>query len=187
MKAILRVRPGLTLLEVVVAIAVGGMVVSGAVGLVLGLTGRAEAVAARAAAVDAEANGERLLRALVRNVDAGDGTERPVRGTARRAQFRSWCQTPGGTVELCAVSLVVDQSSDRGRVTVRVHTPDTVERSAWSDPVELRVRDGFEDGRLLYLFDAARGGEWRDGWSHLVMPAALAVVMDEDTLILPLR
>lgn len=169
---------GFTLLEVMVALTVGGMAVAVAAALLTGLGDRATELAAAARRVDRDANAEQLLRALTANLQPGSDSAGPFRGDSRSAAFRSWCDAPSGWLERCAVRLSLAPEA-RGLSLIL--------RLAGSDTTVVRMRSGIGVGRLRYLLDAANGGQWADRWSDLVPPTAIEVIADRDTLFLTVR
>jgi prepilin-type N-terminal cleavage/methylation domain-containing protein len=166
-------RAGFTLLEVVIALALAGMLLLGARSL-LSVTGDgAERVTAEAAAVDRNANAARLLRdlALRAEVRFQDGPR--FRGDGRGARWESWCEVPVGWLERCEVTLAL--LSVKGRRVLTLALP---------DGTIVPVREGFAEGHILYLRSAADGGAWSASWdSNIAPPLALGLVLDGDTVI----
>src|SRR5689334_15918905 len=99
-----RPATGFTLLEVMVALVIGGMAVAGAAALLGVLGERAQAVERAGARADGDANAERVLRLLVANLNLPD-TTRSFAGDPNTVGFRSWCETPAGWLDRCAVRL----------------------------------------------------------------------------------
>ena len=100
-------------------------------------------------------------------------------GDEQEAHFTSWCDTPGGWKELCAVTLSIranDAASGRRGTTALVLT---LPASA-----PLSIRAGFESGELRYLVDAHDDGRWLTTWDvGLSVPIAIGAIVDRDTLI----
>ncbi len=166
-------RAGFTLMEVVVALTLAAFVLLGARALLGQLSDAAEHIAGTAAHTDRTANAEVLLRALAVRAEAPQPASRSFAGTARGVRFDSWCDVPAGWLERCAVSLGMIAVS--GRRVLALELPDEV----------VAVREGFQEGRILYLRAADDGGRWLDDWSSSTsVPLALGVVMDGDTMIL---
>jgi prepilin-type N-terminal cleavage/methylation domain-containing protein len=170
-----RGRAGFTLVEVMVALVVMGVVVAGA-RVVLGqLADDAVRIAAAGAEADREANAERLLRETAGRLEMSStpGREARFEGHPRAARFRSWCEVPDGWLERCDVSLGFIQVDGE---------PVLALRTAGGEPVALRR--GFRSGELLYLRDAGDGGAWIHRWgASITAPVALGVVIDGDTAI----
>ncbi|HEX8361678.1 MAG TPA: prepilin-type N-terminal cleavage/methylation domain-containing protein [Longimicrobium sp.] len=166
-------RGGFTLLEVMVALAISGLLLLGARALLVQVGDAAEEIAGTAAGVDREANAERLLRALVGRVEP-PRPESEFVGTPRGVRFATWCDVPAGWLERCSVSLGILQAGDGHVLALQAEGGEVV-----------ALRRGFAAGHLLYLQDPAGGGMWRRGWSSSVTaPVAIGVVMDGDTTIL---
>lgn len=168
---------GFTLIEVMVALVVGGMAVAAAAALLSGLGDRAAAVERVAERVDRDANGERLLRSLLANLALSPDTAvHSLTGDATSARFGAWCDAPEGWLERCAVRLFFEQPG--GVPSLRLALTGAV-------PTTMELRRGFRAGGLRYLVDAEHGGRWASTWTHIVPPLAVAVIMDRDTLLLP--
>jgi len=168
---------GFTLVEVMVALVIGGMVVAGAAALLSALGNRAQAIERAAARADQDANGERLLRTLVANLQFGAGTTTPsFVGDLSSASFRSWCETPAGWLDHCTVRLAFEPQG--GKAVLRLQL-----RGAYSTTLDLRT--GFQKGRLRYLQEVDRRLSWIDTWSERITPRGLAVIIDGDTLLVP--
>ncbi len=189
-------RGGFTLVEVMLALVLGGMALSGAVFLLLGLSDRGRAIDAAAWNVNHEANAERLVRNAVRNLRLSPDSTPSLEGEPTSARFRSWCDGPAGWPERCAVRLFVRETA-KGRAISLETRPgdgridaDGAPHDADGAPHGAAVVDlwsGFGSAGLRYLVDAGQGGTWTDRWSTLVPPSALGLVVDGDTLILPAR
>jgi prepilin-type N-terminal cleavage/methylation domain-containing protein len=167
---------GFTLIEVMVALVVGAMAVAAAAALLAGLANRAAAVEQAAARRDRDANAERLLRSLLSNLQlAADTTSRTLAGDGQSVRFQTWCHTPAGWLGPCTARLRFARDSGGGSLMLEL-------TSVESQMMELKR--GFQSGALRYLLDPAQGGQWTDRWSHVVPPAAVAVIVDRDTLML---
>ena len=167
---------GFTLIEVMVALVIGGMAVASAAALLHGLGNRAQAIGLAATRADGDANGERLLRALVTNIDLTSDTTKSFAGTASSATFPAWCDTPAGWLTPCVVRLAFERREGASVLGVEL-------RSADSSSIE--VRRAFQRGRFRYLVEIDRRRSWVDRWSKPVPPTAVAVIIDGDTLLLP--
>jgi prepilin-type N-terminal cleavage/methylation domain-containing protein len=167
---------GFTLIEVVVALSISALLLVGARAVMEQLGGHAEAVVRAATAADREANGEAYVRALLGRAETSPEPERRFDGTADGARFHTWCDVPGGWLERCPVTLGFIAAGDTAVLAVA---------AAEGDPVP--VRRGFRAGKLIYLRDAADGGEWVRNWSSAVStPLAVGIVIDADTTIVPI-
>jgi prepilin-type N-terminal cleavage/methylation domain-containing protein len=167
---------GFTLLEVVVALAVGGVLLLGARRMLETVGDGAQGITEAAKAADREANGERLLRALLGRLEVGTDSTRTFSGEEQAARFTSWCDVPAGWQERCIVTLVVGAGPGGATLTASLSTGEVVV-----------VRGGFHTGTLCYLSDAGAGGTWFRRWgTGITAPIAIGVVLDGDTLIVPI-
>lgn len=180
-----RVRPrrGFTLLEVIVAIAVGSLVVLGARTMLEIVADGGHATHEAAIAADRTANAEAELRRLLRELEVG--TEQAIRfsGAPDETRFSTWCTVAGGWVERCRATLAIEASTEGSAL---VATLSTADRSAAE---RLELRPGLERAELLYLSDATLGGRWFRVWGEgITAPLAVGLVVDSaersDTTIL---
>lgn len=176
-----RAAPGFTLLEIAVALAIGGIAVLGATGLFIALAGRDEAIRASAARNDRAANGEQLLRALFGNLEVSTDSATALGGDSVAVTFRAGCRSVGAELDHCGVRLYFEQQGPITLLQLRL-TTDPNDSAGVHPAIELR-RGG--RGVLRYLIDAGGGGRWADSWSRLQPPVAVSVVVDGDTLLLP--
>ena len=166
-------RVGFALIEVVVALALGGVVLLGARMLLGELADGERRMAESAAVVEADANGERLLRTLLGRLDMGASDQLRFGGTPNLVRFSSWCDVPSGWLERCGVELTIEAKGDSGALVVR-----------FNDGSEIPLRRGFRSGTLRYLNTPANGGEWFRSWgTGVTAPLALGIILDGDTLI----
>jgi prepilin-type N-terminal cleavage/methylation domain-containing protein len=172
-----RRRSGFTLVEVMVALVVGGMAVAGAGALLGALADRARAIERAAASADGDANAERELRSLLASLDVSADTTVPsFVGDADSATFRAWCETPAGWLDHCTAHLRFGQRDGAAVLSLEL-------QGAYSSAIDLRR--AFQRGRFGYLVEIDRHLTWVDRLSRLVPPTALAVIIDADTLLLP--
>jgi prepilin-type N-terminal cleavage/methylation domain-containing protein len=169
-------RAGFTLLEVLVALGLATLVVVSARALLDGLGDAAARIALAARAGDADANAERLLRALASRIEVGTLEAGSFGGTDRAAEFTSWCETPSGWQERCRVNLRVEARDGRPALVTRLSTGEVITiRGASSESVGASLR---------YLTDPAAGGVWIREWgTGLAAPVAIGVLLGPDTLI----
>lgn len=164
---------GFALIELVVALAIAGLVLLGARAMLENVADAADRIAKKAQAADREANAERLLRALVGRIESATVTSHAVSGDAQQARFATWCDMPAGWQERCEVALRFGTVRDENALIAALPTRAIV------------VRRAFDAGKLLYLTDARDGGSWLPAWrSEITTPIALGVVLEGDTLIL---
>ena len=172
----LRNRPAFTLVELLVALLVGGVAILGARSVLASLGDHADRVAEFAIIADREANGERVLRTLVSNLEIGTTNDASFGGDEREARFTSWCTSPSGWQERCTVRLVVRPGDSVGAPSIVATVLSTGEIvPVLSDATEPRLR---------YLRDAANGGSWFHTWgTGITAPLAIGIVTERDTLI----
>ena len=171
----MRRREGFTLLEILVALMIGGMVLVGAHRILDALSDSARAAQSRALAMDRRANGEDLLWRLAARLDVATPGAKPFFGTARIAEFSSWCDVPRGWLQLCTVVLAIDTAAAKPALIAR-----------FDDSTRVILVRGFERAEFRYLESAENGGTWERVWGRgLTAPLAIAVVVDRDTLIVP--
>lgn len=166
---------GFTLVEVMVAVAVIGVVLVGARTMLGQIADDADRIGAAAREADRDANAEALLRAIVGRVDVspGAGTEIRFEGEPQGARFHSWCEVPDGWLEACRVSLGFIELEGASALVLRLSTGELVP-----------LRRGLRAGEIVYLRDAAAGGRWVRSWgATITAPQALGIVVDGDTTI----
>jgi prepilin-type N-terminal cleavage/methylation domain-containing protein len=171
-----RSRAGFTLVEVMVALVVMGVVLVGARTMLGQIADDADRIGAAAREADRDANAEALLRAVVGRlaVSPVPGSEIRFEGQPQGARFHSWCEVPDGWLEACEVSLGFLQLDDAPALALRLSTGETVP-----------LRRGFQSGEILYLREAGNGGGWVKSWGGtIIAPLALGIVTDGDTAII---
>ncbi|HEX2781020.1 MAG TPA: prepilin-type N-terminal cleavage/methylation domain-containing protein [Gemmatimonadaceae bacterium] len=167
-------RVGFTLLEVVVALLVSGVVVLGARLLLERIGDGAQRIVATASASDERANGIRLLRDLTLRLDPGTTDATPFSGDSAVTRFGTWCEVPRGWIERCVVLIAVRRGEARD--TISVATSTGLAFAAFDGPAPLELR---------YLRSARDGGEWFRTWgSGVTAPLAIGIVSPRDTTIL---
>lgn len=166
-------RGGFTLVEVMVALLISAIVLLGARMLLEQLGENASRTVAAAARAAAAANGEQMLRDLAGRLEIGTDGSTQFSGESNAVRFGSWCDTPSGWQERCAVAIVVRQDDSRWNVVATFAPRDSVTLLARSEPIELR-----------YLDDPRAGGRWFVSWgAGITAPLAIAVVSGSDTTI----
>jgi prepilin-type N-terminal cleavage/methylation domain-containing protein len=168
-------RFGFTLIEVVVALIVSAMAVTAAAVLLGTLGDQAETIRRSAATVDGRANAEHLLRQLVANAQGGDSSPSFV-GDSRSVSMRTWCETPQGWLDRCAARFVFER---------RVEGDDLLLQLTGADSSAVALRRNVRNGSVRYLLNVESGGTWAVVWEKPSPPEALAIVLDSDTLLLP--
>ena len=166
-------REGFTLIELMVALVVGAVVVLGARVLLEQLGDSAHRTVMAAARADRDANGERLLRDLAGRLEVGTSEGMRFAGEPATTSFNSWCDTPSGWQERCAVALAAREHGNRFALVATFAPGDSVTLLVRDEPIELR-----------YLDDPRAGGRWFTSWgAGITAPLALAVISGADTMI----
>jgi prepilin-type N-terminal cleavage/methylation domain-containing protein len=172
-------RPGFTLLELVAALSLTGLVLLGAWRLLDQLADGRDQLRRENVSSTARANGTRLLRALVSRAESPSDATVRFSGNESSASFAGWCDVPAGWLERCDVALAVTSSADSSTITA------TLDRAS---PAPITLAHLHGRASLLY-FDAAGGGSrgWRTVWSSsLTLPSAIGVAIPGDTIVLPI-
>jgi prepilin-type N-terminal cleavage/methylation domain-containing protein len=165
-------RTGFTLIEVLVALALSAIVVLGARGLLEGMMGQAHGIVRAAYTADSLANVDLTVHRLIGNLALAQGDAPSFDGDERSARFDSWCMTPGGWQERCAIQLVANPDSTGG-----VHLLQTA-----GEPI---VVGSGQRSALRYLAEVGGGGHWVTRWqSSITPPLAIGVLTGTDTMVL---
>jgi prepilin-type N-terminal cleavage/methylation domain-containing protein len=167
-------RSGFTLIELIVAITLSGIVLLGARALWESLAGSVDRLRVEAAADARAANGERLLRSLLGRLEVGTDQSHEFAGDPQYATFTTWCDVSSGWQERCDAVLAIEpDSGGTERLVVRFSTGDVI-----------ALERGFSTGVLRYLNDPSSGGVWFRIWGHgITAPLAIGVITDRDTAI----
>ena len=164
-------RPGFTVLEVIVALTVGAMVLVGARVMLGAIADGGEAIRGQATANDRDANTERLLRTLLRQVETS-AAGADFGGDRGTLAFSSWCAVPGGWQERCRVSVSVVETIGQSRLVATLSTGESFE-----------LLYGFSAAEWRYVGDAARGGTWFEVWGEgIALPVALGLLVRRDSV-----
>jgi prepilin-type N-terminal cleavage/methylation domain-containing protein len=168
-------RTGFTLVEVMVALVVMGVVLVGARAMLGQIADDADRITAASAEADRAANADGLLRTIAGRLEVVPvpGQEIRFEGEPQGARFHSWCEVPDGWLERCEVSLGFIELEGEKVLALRLSTGELVP-----------LRRGFQSGEMTYLRDAATGGAWIRSWgASITAPLAFGIVVDGDTTI----
>jgi prepilin-type N-terminal cleavage/methylation domain-containing protein len=147
-----RRREGFTVIEVMVAVAIAGVVIVAAHRIFTGVAEGARAVAVTRESLDRSVNAQRWLKATLLSL------EPPFEGRADRASFTSWQLVPGGWLERAPTQLLQEGSAFFGVAGA--------ERLQLADSVSAVMFD--------YLLDPGADTKWVRQWISPVS-APLAV------------
>ena len=98
-------RGGFTLIEVLVALLIGGIVLAGVQRMLDGLGMASERLVAATSMHDDRTNTVRTLRQVAGNADLLRDTLSAFRGTSALASFPSWCTVTSAEPERCVVAI----------------------------------------------------------------------------------
>lgn len=161
-------RRGFTLVEVIVAIAIGGLVLVGARSLLEALADEEHHIARETALEAARSNGYRALRSLVGEMEVGTTESGPFSGDPTRTSFTTWCDTAYGWQERCEVTIAFE--GEGGAQALVAHLPRRR---------RLVLARDFSAGELRYLNSASAGGQWFRGWGRgITAPLAIGVLLE---------
>jgi prepilin-type N-terminal cleavage/methylation domain-containing protein len=170
-----RDRNGLTMFEIVIALALAGIVLTGGA-LLLDELGDANARVFSASSAEAKTNnGARTLERFFADArPAADSSER-FAGDSRTAIYATLCDTPSGWRERCRVKLMIDSLADSSAI---------IALSDRGDALTLGRVAGAATFRYVDL--SARDTTWFVRWSASVaLPHAMAIVAGADTTVMP--
>lgn len=168
-------RSGFTLLELMMVLALVGLVLATSRMLFSQVLSTNAAIAAEATNADARAAGARTLRSLLRNADVTADSAGRFSGDGHVAKFTTRCPTNGGWLEPCRVTLTLTPLGDSSTIVAQLPS---------GEAVPLLTMYGV--GELRYLDRAARDTTWLVTWgTSIVLPTAVAIVIGRDTLMLP--
>lgn len=164
-------RCGFTLIEVVVALALGALAVALAAALTRSTADAAGRTSAHVSVAASESNGERLLRRLIGQMELSSRSDGANHGDAQFLRFTSWCDDPRGWQERCAVEMQISAPAEGIDVFL-------------SSGERLHLMRGRGVQSFLFLRSPEHGGRWSDRWiDRLSVPPAVGVVIAGDTLL----
>jgi prepilin-type N-terminal cleavage/methylation domain-containing protein len=166
-------RRGFTLIEVIVGLALAGVVFTSTLLLVDQLRDGRDRLLEGARRDNRAANGAELLRVLVARAELSGGPIERFIGTDSAVQFRSWCDVPGGWLERCVVRVFAVRARDSSFVNADLSTGERLILMATVEDVAFRY------------FDAVGYGRWAtESSSSMTLPAAVAVIVGRDTVVM---
>ncbi len=166
-------RRGTTLIELLAALALLGLLFLGMRALLTQLSDSGDRTRRAAVVADARGNGARTLRTLLRRAVAESDSTRQFAGNDSIALFDSGCDVSAGWTEDCRVGLAVVPRGDSSAVVayLAAAVPETLLVTA--TPAAFR-----------YLDPTPSDYAWLGGWrARITMPAAFALVTPFDTIM----
>lgn len=170
-------RPGFTLLEVLVAVMAAAALLVSADFVFTQLADSSHGTIMSAAMRDSARNSVEVLRGWTRQVDVSPrrgaaGTPHFFSGDSTHTQFTSACVSPGGWEVECFITVGIETDSAGATLTAV---------SSVHDTVRLR-RDHVM--QLRYLAGAAGAGRWESNWpAGQTVPLAIGMITPVDTVI----
>ncbi len=160
-------------MELVVAIALSGLVFLAGRMMLDQLADRASQLGRAAVINDRLSNRERLLSRMLSQLEVGTDSARTFSGEVERARFWTWCDQPGGWVSRCHVELTIDRLAGG---------PVMVLRRAKGD--SLVIQTGFSAGSFRFASNVSDQATWFARWGDgPTAPMALITIIDRDTTI----
>lgn len=165
-------RRGLALLEVMMALVLGGGLVLAVLALARETTRMGERFAAAQRNADEVGVGDHLLRLLLRHMRAEADSVNRFSGARTELRFWTLCPSAGGWASRCRVQVRLVPIGEDTAVLVDFGAFDT-----------LTVSRIHGTARFRYLDVAVPQSAWSDAWGEsAVPPGALAIAGDRDTL-----
>lgn len=163
-------RAGFTLVELLLSLALSGVVLLVARAVLSTLQDGEARISAAAFAADAFANSDRLLRDLLAN--AASTSVGPFVGSATAVSFTSQCPIAGGWTAPCRVRLTLATGRPTGNLQLSIDN---------QQPLDL-VFDARATS-LIYQERDERAATWSSAWDkQLFAPNALGMLSRHDTL-----
>lgn len=170
-------RRGLTLVELLVALAIAGLAMLGGVLLLDQVNDSGGRIGEQSTHDATAGNGDRILRRLLADAQSTTDTTRRFRADAHNASYLTMCDAPSGWAEPCRATLSIDSLPDSSAVIAETDR---------GDRIELRRIAGAASFRYLDLL-APPDSMWVSQWvTSIALPAAIALIAGPDTTILPL-
>ena len=172
-----RERRGVTLIELLVALAIAGLAMLGGVLVLDAVRDSDRRIDAETRRDAVEMNGNRLLRRLLADARQTSDTANRFRGDERNASYLAMCDAPAGWSEPCRVLLSIASSGDSSFVVAQT-----------SPGAQFQVRRVAGQAVFRYLDPrSSPDSTWVHQWMmSITLPAALAMITPIDTTVFPL-
>jgi type II secretory pathway component PulJ len=165
----------MTLIEVIAALAVAGLVVLGAVALMGQTTDTTERIVVSGANATELGNGRRALRRFLREAEPSGDTLRNFRGDERSFDTMTRCTVSGGWSRACHVVISIDSLPDSSVVVAL--SDDGARMPLWRVSGVVRLR---------YFDYRSPDSAWTRRWqTHATLPAAVGFLVGSDTGVIP--
>lgn len=166
-------RRGTTLIELLAALVLLGLLFLGMRSLLAQLGDGNERITRAAINADARGNGSRTLRTLLRRAVNESDTTRQFVGDDSIAIFDSGCDVPAGWIEDCRVGLAIVPRGDSNALV-------EYERAMPAETLLVTATPS----AFRYLDRTDADYAWLGGWrARITLPTALAVVTPYDTVM----
>jgi prepilin-type N-terminal cleavage/methylation domain-containing protein len=167
-------RRGLTLLELIAALALSGAVIVAGAMLLDQANDATDRIAEGASQLTRAATGARLLRALLYAAELPRDSSDAFSGDDRHAEFITRCPASAGWLAPCRATLGIDSTGDSTIVRVDAERLLGERLGAFAGQARFRYVDPLSEHR------------WTREWRGLItLPAALAIVAGRDTIVFP--
>src|SRR5260370_40495571 len=153
-------RSGFTLIEVLVALTIGGVVLLAAEGIFSGVASGSRQLMAARERLDREANGRRWLKSAFLSLEVGQASVGGFEGRVDRLRFSAWQLAPGGWYERRQIEL----SRVNGRLLASL------------GDAPLVLGDSVADVAFEYLIEPGVASRWVREWiSPVSAPLAVRI------------
>ena len=170
-----RDRRGMTIIELMAALSIAGLLLLGGRSLLDQLARAQKTLGRSARATDELSNATRTLYALARRADVRPDSASRFIGDSTNASFRTWCERTGGWLEPCGLTVLIDVGPDSSSLVGQLSTGGVLILARWPGA-----------GTLRYLDVSGQREQWVSQWGRsIVPPAALALVVPGDTIVVP--